>query len=241
MMRADYDSAARRASAGLAMSEEPGARSINLMALCATEADTRRPEDAVKHVWEAMEAAEQSGDPVRIVYAAAHVGRVLVMHGQTVLAREPVERSAAMAAATMPTLAPWPMSLLAEIEIADGNLDAAQRHVDRAAATAATTGIIYQQALAARAAGLLEAARGNDQHAVDHLTNALALGRRTTGEGYAFHWPIAFVLDSLSAVTATDPATSRRWATALMDHANVNGMHEFTARAQRHLAGTSGV
>jgi hypothetical protein len=71
---------------------------------------------------------------------------------------------------------------------------------------------------------------------VDRLTEALTYARQTTGEGYTFHWPLAFILGSLSVVTAAaDPPTSRRWASALLDHAAAIGMREYTARAHRHL------
>jgi len=234
MMRADYESATRHAHAGLARSDDPGARSANLMFLAAVGADTASFDEAIEHARAAFAAAEASTDPIRIVYAASHAGRVFLMHGDMPGAREFAEEAVAVASGTLLTLLPWPLTILAEIEIASRELDVATRRARQAAALAATTHIAYQRALACRAMGLAEAARGNTGSAVDYLTQALAYGQQTTGEGYTFHWPVAFVLDSLSTVTAeSDPETSQRWAAALQDHVTSLGMHTFTTSAQR--------
>jgi hypothetical protein len=112
----------------------------------------------------------------------------------------------------MLALSPWSMSILAEVELAERNLDAARHAANEAATLAATTKIAYQQALAWRAIGLVESACGDFESASAHLSEALSHARRTTGEGYMFHWPVAFVLDSLAEVTAVhDPTASQRW------------------------------
>jgi hypothetical protein len=118
-------------------------------------------------------------------------------------------------------------------------LNDARDHANAAATLATVTNIAYQQALASRAIGLIDAAAGDTAAAVTHLTEALSQARRTTGEGYTFHWPIAFILDSLAEVTAVeDPSSSRRWALALLDHATAVGMDEFAATAEARLART---
>ena len=61
----------------------------------------------------------------------------------------------------MHTFRPWLMTMLAEIELAEGNLDAARRAADAAGTLAAVTSIPYQQALALRATGLIDAAAGD--------------------------------------------------------------------------------
>ncbi|HNE36088.1 MAG TPA: hypothetical protein PKZ82_06255, partial [Microthrixaceae bacterium] len=60
----------------------------------------------------------------------------------------------------------------------------------------------------------------------------------TSGEGYTFHWPIAWVLESLARVSApVDRASSQRWAQALLDHATAVGMHTFIRCGQELMAG----
>jgi hypothetical protein len=128
------------------------------------------------------------------------------------------------------------MAMLAEIEVAEGQIEAAIRHAKQALAMSATTGVSYQQALAERSIGLAEAARGDTDAAIGHLTAGLNLGRRTTGEGYTFHWPVAFILESLTVVSAEkDPTSSRRWASALLDHASTIQMGRFVTQARQHL------
>ena len=133
-------------------------------------------------------------------------------------------------------LQPWPLALLAEIEVHAGNLDTALDLATRADALATTTDIAYQRALAQRAIALVELARGEDAVAVERLTSALGQARRTTGEGYTFHWPVAWLLESLAWATDTvDPSASRRWWSALLDHAGGIGMGEFVGRAEAAL------
>jgi hypothetical protein len=76
----------------------------------------------------------------------------------------------------------------------------------------ASGSIAYQKALALQAIGLIDAAAGNTSAAVTHLTEALYRARRTTGEGYTFQWPVAFVLDSLGDVTALEDRLRRTGA-----------------------------
>jgi len=235
LMRADYDVALRLATKGLARSDDPGAQSVNLMFLGAAGADQARCAEAAEYSRAAVSAAQRAGDPVLIVYAAAHAARVALIQGDPLSAREPIETALAHSSGML-ALRPWPMTMLAEVEVAAGQLDAAAGLAAQAAALAATTGIAYQRALAYRATALVEARRGDARTAAEHLTEALLHARRVTGEGYPLHWTVAFVLDSLSSVTVEyDPAASRRWAHTLLDHGSTSDMHEFTTRARRHL------
>ena len=77
-----------------------------------------------------------------------------------------------------------------------------------------------------------DSARGDHDAAVDRLLVALAQARRTTGEGYTFHWPVAWILESLARVSLhTDAASSQRWAETLLDHASAVEMRTFIDRA----------
>jgi DNA-binding SARP family transcriptional activator len=217
LMRADYATAVAHATIGAAGCGDPGARALNLAFLAAAEADAGRHETAARQVGEAVELAEASADPIAIVYTNAYAGYVALVGDDPACARGFLERATAAGAAVL-VLLPWPLAMLAEVEVRAGRLEAASELAARAEAMSATTGIVYQQALARRAHALVSAARGNHDDAIDQLTVALALARRTTGEGYAFHWPIAWILGSLAEVTApVDAEASRRWADALRD------------------------
>lgn len=240
LMRADYPAAIRHATAGAALTPDPGARALNLTFLGAVEADAGDADRAVGLAADAVTVAEASGDPIRILYAESYAGHALLLLHEPELARPHVER-AVSAASPMLVLLPWPLSMLSEIETRAGDLDAAVELATRAAAMSATTDIAYQRALAIRALALVDIVRGRPDEAVERLTEALGQARRTTGEGYAFHWPVAWVLDTLSMSTAvTDPAASNRWAQTLLEHATAHGMTSFLRRAQVLLEPASG-
>ena len=235
LMRADYPSAAGHADVGAARAPEAGSRALNLTFLAAVEADVGQGPEAVRRAIEAVALAEESADPMRIGYATAYAGHSLLLEGDPVAARSHVERSVAVFA-PMLVLLPWPLAMLAEIEARTGHLDAAAELAARAGAISGATGVAYQRALALRAAALVDTAGGDHEAAIDRLTVALGHARRTTGEGYTFHWPVAWILESLVHVSAhTDPDASQRWAETLLDHATAIGMHTFTDRGGRLL------
>jgi len=235
LMRADYPAAAGHASVGAARCTEAGVQALNLAFLAAVEADVGRGPQAVRHAVEAVAAAEESTDPIRIGYATAYAGHALLLEGDTDAARSHIERAVAVFT-PMLVLLPWPLAMLAEIEARAGHLDAAAELAARAGAVSATTDVAYQRALALRAAALVDTARGDHEAAIDRLTVALGHARRTTGEGYTFHWPVAWILESLAEVSVhTDPDASQRWAETLIDHATAVGMHTFIQRGERLL------
>lgn len=232
LMRADYRMATHHATLGCASSVDPGTRAINLTFLAAVEADIGQGTLAAQHALEAVALAEESADPMRIAYATAYAGLAFLLDDEIESARSQLERSVEVMA-PMLVLLPWPLALLAEVEVRTGNVAAAAKLAARAAAISSTTGIDYQRGLALRAQALVDVARGDGVAAVEKPTVALSHARRTTAEGYAFHWPIAWILDSLARVTASvDPTASHQWADALLEHATSVGMYTFTHRAE---------
>jgi DNA-binding SARP family transcriptional activator len=231
LMRADYGAATRHATAGAALTTDPGARALNLTFLGAVAADAGNAATAVGLAVDAVAVAEGSGDPIRILYAEAYAGHALLLADDPGAARPHVERAVAVAA-PMLALLPWPLAMLSEIETRAGHLDVASHIAGQAAAMSATTDIAYQRGLALRAYALVDIARHDTEQAVDRLTKALSFARRTTGEGYTFHWPVAWILDTLATTTvATEPKASRRWSHTLLDHATAHGMTAFATRA----------
>lgn len=236
LMRADYRAATAHATLGAARCSDPGTQALNLTFLAAVQADVGQGAQAVDHARRAVMIAEASADPLRIAYATAYAGHALLLEGDCDGARGHVERAVEVLAPIL-VLLPWPLAMLAEIEARSGSLDVAADLAARAEALAATTDIAYQRGLALRATALVAAARGDHETAIDQLTLALGHARRTTGEGYAFHWPVAWILESLAQVSAPcDPAASRRWSAALLDHATPIGMHTFIERGERLFA-----
>ena len=227
LMRGDYRVALNHAEHGAALSAEPGSLALNLAFQCAVESDTGRHDDAIGHAIDAVSHAERSSDPVRLAYAYAYAGHADIGAGRYEAARSHVER-AIDACSSILVLKPWPMAMLAEIEVRAGDLDAAANIATEADKLAMVTGMSYQRALAQRALALGEAAAGHDAAALDRLVVALDHARRTSRQGYPFHWPVAWVLESLACISArSQPEAARRWAVALNDHALATGMAAF--------------
>lgn len=236
LMRGDYRAALTHAASGAAISDEPGSLSLNLAFLCAVETDTRHDKEACDHATEAMAQAELSGDPVRLAYAYAYAAHADIVAGRYASAHPHVRR-AIEACSSVLVLKPWPMAMLAELQVHAGDVDAAQQTATEADGLATVTGISYQRALAQRAIALGEAAAGDDEAALDRLAFALDHARRTSRQGYAFHWPVAWVLESLACISArSGPRDAKRWTVALLDHAAATGMTTFADRADRLLA-----
>jgi tetratricopeptide (TPR) repeat protein len=232
LMRAEYPAAAAHATIGAARCSDAGTRALNLAFLAAVEADTGKGAEAVGHALEAVAAAEESHDPVPIAYATAYAGHALLLQGDLDGARPHVERAVEVLA-PIHVLLPWPLAILGEIEARAGRLEAAERHAARAGAVAATTDIAYQRALALRVEALVAEAQGETAFALDRLEAALGHARRTTGEGYSFHWPIAWILESLATISGRiDRGAARRWTDALLDHATATGMVTFVRRGE---------
>jgi len=235
LMRGDYPVALAHATAGAALSDDAGASALNLAFQSAIESDLGRPEEAVVHARAAVSCAETSADPVQLAYAHAYAAHAEILGGRHEGARPHLQR-ALEACASVLVLKPWPMAMLAEVEVHAGDLRTSATLAAEADGLAIVTGISYQRALAQRALAMGEAAAGNDGAAIDRLVLALGHARRTSTQGYTFHWPVAWVLDSLASICARSrPLEARRWAVALQDHALATGMATFAARADHLL------
>jgi DNA-binding SARP family transcriptional activator len=238
LMRGDYRVALDHAAAGANVSDDPGARSLNLTFMSAVESDTGQLDRARDHSIEAVSLAERSGDPVRLAYAYSYSAHAELLAGQHEVARPHVER-AIDACSSVLVIKPWPMAMLAEIQVHAGDIGTSVDTATKADGLAIATATSYQRALAQRALALGEAAAGDDDAALGRLALALGHARRTSGQGYAFHWPVAWVLESLACTAArSQPAEARRWAIALKDHAAATEMTSFADRANRLLAPT---
>ena len=236
LMRGDYRAALVHSQTGAAMSDDSGTCALNLAFQSAVESDIGHHEDAVGHALAAIRYAEINADPVQLAYAYAYAAHAEIVAGRHQRARPHAQR-AVDACKSVLVLKPWPMAMLAEIDVHAGDLHRAADTATEADGLAIVTGISYQRALAQRALALGEAAAGDDDAALERLVLALAHARRTGGEGYAFHWPVAWVLESLASIAARSrPHEAKRWAAALKDHASATGMSTFAARADHLIA-----
>ena len=218
LMRGDYRIAVDQATTGIELADDPDSRALNFAFLAAAESDTGQHEAARRHAAQAVECAELSTDPIRHAYAYAYAAYAdLATHNDT-SARD-FARRAIDACASILVLKPWPMALLAELELRNGDLPAAVDLAREADGLAATTGMPYQRALAQRVLALAAARTGDYDPALERLETALVLARRTGEQGYPFHWPIGWMLASLADLSARyRPADASRWMLALREH-----------------------
>jgi DNA-binding SARP family transcriptional activator len=236
LMRGDYRVALDHAAAGAKVSDDPGALALNFAFMSAVESDTGQFGQARGHALEAVSLAERSGDPVRMAYAYSYAAHADILVGRYESARPHVERAIESCSSVL-VLKPWPMTMLAEIQVHAGDIGGSVVTATRADGLAIATAMSYQRALAQRALALGEAAAGDDAAALGRLALALGHARRTSGQGYSFHWPVAWVLESLACIAArSQPTEAQRWAVALKDHAAATGMTSFATRVDSLLA-----
>jgi DNA-binding SARP family transcriptional activator len=218
LMRGDYRIAVDQATTGLELADDPDSRALNFAFLAASESDTGHHEAARRHAAQAVECAELSSDPVRHAYAYAYAAYTDLRAHHDTSARG-FARRAIDACGSILVLKPWPMALLAELELRNGDLSAAVNRALEADGLAATTGMPYQRALAQRVLALAAARTGDHDAALERLETALVFARRTGEQGYPFHWPIGWMLESLADLSERRrPADASRWALALREH-----------------------
>ena len=235
LMRTDYDAVVDHCNQAMAGSQNPEVQALSEAFLAAAEVETGRTEQAASRACGAVDLVRQAqGDPTTRVWAAGNAGHALLIAGELAQARAAIEL--AVEAATAPVAHPGPLALLAEIHVAQGEVDKANSLARQAAATAAAIQIPSQQAMSLRALALATAAAGDSRTGIEILVQALRHAERAPGEGYPYHWTIASTLDSLATLTAAnDPAEASRWALRLEEHATATGMDEYRARARYHL------
>jgi hypothetical protein len=121
---------------------------------------------------------------------------------------------------------------IAAVDLAEGDLGRAAEAFEHAYALACQVGDPCWESYALRGRGLLAAARGDDDQALDLLTEAPEASRRLRD---THTWVEGFCLDTLC-----DFAVGRRlpgvdgWVDQLDDLAGRHGMRELVARAALH-------
>ncbi len=126
LMRGDYRIAVDQATTGIELADDPDSRALNFAFLAAAESDTGQHEAARRHAAQAVECAELSTDPIRHAYAYAYAAYAdLATHNDT--SARGFARRAIDACASILVLKPWPMALLAELELRNGDLSRRSR------------------------------------------------------------------------------------------------------------------
>jgi DNA-binding SARP family transcriptional activator len=189
---------------------------------------------AVRVLRSAVRRAERTDDIEAAVYARSFLGRLHLLRGELSPAAELLEQSAREARAGWRAYAPWPESLLAEVELRTGTLDAAEARFERAFALGRQLDDPCFESIAERGLGLVAAARGQFHRGHELLADAPRRSRRRPD---SYLWIEAYGLDALCdlAIARGSPCAAR-WVEQLEAVAGRCGMRELLARAWLHRA-----
>ncbi|MGH2756175.1 MAG: BTAD domain-containing putative transcriptional regulator [Actinomycetota bacterium] len=181
---------------------------------------------------EAIELAERSGEVQIVAWISSILGRALFLMRDLDGARSASRRAIDIArGAGWTGLVPWPETYLAETELVAGDLEAAGEIAEHSFALATQVGDTCFQSKAERVIGMVEAARGRGDVAIERLEEArLRLVRHPDST-----WLMGYILDGLCtiAVERRHPG-AQGWINDLENLAGRTGMRELLARAYLH-------
>lgn len=213
-----------------AVTTDPAQRAAGLTVRGSTLSDQGRYPAALHALGDALGLAR---DERRRSYVLSMIGRVHLLRGELDTAAEALDEALARATgAGWTTFVPWPESLRAEIDLQCGDVEAAQTRLEHAFALGCQIGDPCWEGISARGLGLVRAAQGDVDGAVEALLDARRRASRLP-DGYV--WVEAYVLDALAALgVARHLPPTGTWVAALAAVAERSGMAELTVRAAAH-------
>jgi len=163
------------------------------------------------------------------------LGRFHLLRGEIEDALHLLDRAVAEAEARgMTAFVPWPESFRAELDLALGDLDAAEARLEHAFALGCQVGDPCWESVALRGLGLVAAARGDVGRALELLVDAPKLCRRLPD---TYLWIEAYALDALCAVAVDAGAEAApRWIDQLEEMTARRGIRELLLRATVYRA-----
>lgn len=235
LQRGRYERAHRWVKASLGHDQAPENRAWVGALAGAAWSDQGRYVEAHRALEDAVACAEQVGSVEAEAFASAFLGRLHLLRRDLPAAQPTLERAVEATRRAWLALAPWPESLLAEVELELGDVDAAAHRLERSLALAVQVDDPCLESIAARGLGRVEAARGRRERAGRLLAEAPARSRRLPD---SYRWIEAYALDAGArfALEAGDDVSALERATELERLAARCGMRELLARALLHRA-----
>jgi DNA-binding SARP family transcriptional activator len=213
-------------------SGDPGetARALWMSGMALTEVG--RYGESMRRLRRAIELADDIGDARAAGLARALLGKAHVMRRELAEGRECLERSlGSFRSAGWTWLLPWPEAYLGELELFAGNLDEAEGFLEHAFALAHEISDPCFLAKSEANLGLLQAARGATEAAVERLESARMWLVKTPDHT----WTLGYALDAACMVGTTHGLPEAAgWINDLEVLAGRTGMREFVARAYVH-------
>lgn len=196
--------------------------------------DQGRHRQAFEVLGSAIERAERTAASEAAVFARCWVGRLHLLRGELSDAAQVLERALLEARACWMALSPFPESLLAEVQLQTGDLEAAEARFERAFVMGRQLDDPCLESIALRGLGLVAVARGQDNRGYRLLVDAPRLSRRLPD---SYRWIEGYGLDALCTVAIEQgQAAAPRWITELEALAARCGMRELLVRALLHRA-----
>ncbi len=198
--------------------------------LATSHADVGEHERAAAAFRDSIALAQATEQPKQEAWSTTVLGRTRLLCNELDLAEETLERGRELAKGERWTaFLAFPEALLAEVWVRRGDLDRATEAFEHAFALGSQVDDACWEAYGVRGLGLLKAARGDLDGAVELMDQALT---RCARQRDTHLWLRAYVIDALcaTAVAAGHPAAAR-WVTDLASLAGRSGMHELSVRA----------
>ncbi len=182
---------------------------------------------------EAVACADDAGPPPVRALARAMRGRLHLATGDLDDAATDLDEAIQLGVEHgLRILAPWPMTLRADVDLATGRVAAGMDRLEHAYATARQVSDPCWEAMALRGLGLGHVYGGHLERGVELLEAAPTECRRLPD---TYLWVEAHALDSLAAIgveRGLDGAAG--WAQALEDLATAHGMRQLSLNAARY-------
>ena len=180
----------------------------------------------------AVALADTIGDAKQLAYAQSMLGRALLLCGDLPAATEVLDRSVAAANKSWTAFVPWPQSLRAEIDLLEGNVDAAADRFEHAFALGCQFGDPCWEGIAGRGLGRVAIARGETARAVEILSETITRCVRLPD---AYLWGKGYALDVLCGLAVAERLPQApAWVDELHCLAARSGMRELTVRSYLH-------
>jgi len=193
--------------------------------------DMGRYKEAIDCLNRSLATGDEAGMVNPKAYALCLLGRIQMLRGELAEARAMLEGSIALATECGWTvLLPWPMSMLAEVDLLSGAPPAEVRvRLEHALSLAQQIGDPCWEGAALHGLALVEAASGSMDTAAEYLQQASTICVRYPD---SYLWIKAYVLDTLcDLATSNEGAVPEEWMNDLQNLAARTGMNEFLARS----------
>ena len=198
-------------------------------------ADRGSSGESLRWLRETADAARDLDKPRLEAWTLGFMGRTHLLREEYGAAHVALERSVELArAAGWISFLPFPHSLLATVELAQGEVDRASASFEAAFALGCQIADPCWEGVSGRGIGLVHAAEGRMEEAIRWLDDARTRCMRISD---SYLWVHAYCLDALCSVAAEHrPREAGAWISDLETVAARTGMGEMLVRAYLHRA-----